>query len=75
MGKRFMIEIEALEDPVPAANRLRQWLKIGFRGLRLRCKSVGPAAESADEGDDDGCPVGDPDCMGKNPAEPEIEIF
>lgn len=42
MGERFVLEIEALEDPVPAAVRLKQWLKLGLRGLRLKCHVVGP---------------------------------
>lgn len=36
----WVIEFVALPDAVPAAIRVRRWLKIGLRALKLKCTSV-----------------------------------
>jgi len=45
MNERFIITIQAAPDDRPVAIRLRQWLKIGLRGMKLRCIRIEPATE------------------------------
>jgi hypothetical protein len=40
------VTVEALPDPdgVPAAQRVKRWLKLALRGFRLRATDISPAA-------------------------------
>lgn len=63
-AERFIVEIVAEPSPagVPAVIRLRQWLKIGLRGLKLRALSVGPGSPA-----DTAAPTPEPEPKAKEP--------
>jgi hypothetical protein len=42
---RATVRVEALPDPdgVPAAQRVKRWLKLALRGFRLKATDISPA--------------------------------
>jgi hypothetical protein len=43
--ERYIIVLEALDDPTPAEARLKRFLKMALRAYRLRCVDLKDAPE------------------------------
>jgi hypothetical protein len=58
--REFLVRVRAKPDPVPAAVRLRRWLKLGLRGFGMRAVAVEklPAGPEATEAATDSAPHG-----------------
>jgi hypothetical protein len=39
-GERFRVEVRALKSGIPAAVRLRRWLKYGLRACELKAETA-----------------------------------
>jgi hypothetical protein len=50
--ERFVVHVEALPDSVPAAVRIKGWLKRGLRGFGLKAVDSSPAPQTPANGQD-----------------------
>jgi hypothetical protein len=54
--ERFRLTLAALPSTVPAAVRLKLWLKIGLRAFRLKCEAVEELTAPAPPANPQGAP-------------------